>query len=103
MTTVPSTSVSLLAFRVRSRTSLELALIGLRHQPIVLRATPLLPSLLKRLFGLGAALPHTSSTPRILVLVKSAMAIEQFSHALAMAINRSEQPQRNAEANGSAR
>jgi len=37
MSTILSTLVSLLWFRVRSRASLELELIGLRHQIIVLR------------------------------------------------------------------
>ena len=37
MITILSTLVSLLSFRVRSRVSLELELIGLRHQVIVLR------------------------------------------------------------------
>jgi len=37
MITILSTLVSLLSFRVRSRASLELELIGLRHQVIVLR------------------------------------------------------------------
>jgi hypothetical protein len=36
MITILSALVSLLSFRVRSRASLELALIGLRHQVIVL-------------------------------------------------------------------
>jgi hypothetical protein len=37
MITILSTLVSLLSFRVRSRASLELELIALRHQVIVLR------------------------------------------------------------------
>ena len=37
MITILYTLVSLLSFRVRSRASLELELIGLRHQVIVLR------------------------------------------------------------------
>jgi len=37
MITILPTLVSLLAFRVRSRASLELELIALRHQVIVLR------------------------------------------------------------------
>jgi hypothetical protein len=37
MITILSTLVSLLSFRIRSRVSLELELVGLRHQVIVLR------------------------------------------------------------------
>jgi hypothetical protein len=37
MITILSTLVSLLSFRVRSRASLELELIALRHQVLVLR------------------------------------------------------------------
>ena len=40
MMTILSALVSILAFRVRSRTSLELELIALRHQVIVLRNLP---------------------------------------------------------------
>jgi putative transposase len=70
MITILSTLVSLLSFRVRSRASLELELIALRHQLIVLRRQRpggLRLFLTDRLFWVSLlSLLKTSSNPETL-------------------------------------
>jgi putative transposase len=72
MITILSTLASLLSFRVRSRASLELELIALRHQVIVLRRQR--PRRLRLFFtdrlcgftdcGLNSSMPWYSSNRR---------------------------------------
>src|SRR5215471_17676166 len=92
MITILSTLVCLLWFRVRSRASLELELIGLRHQVIVLRRQRprRLRLFLNRPSVLGLALPGATSTPRYLGTRQTGdrdrMASQGLPHLLAMAI-----------------
>src|ERR1017187_7283524 len=67
MITILSALVSLLSFRVRSRASLELELVALRHQVTVLRRQRpgrASEAVLRRPAPLGVALPGLAADPQ---------------------------------------
>jgi hypothetical protein len=77
MITIVSTVISILAFRFRRRTSLELELIGLRHQVSVLRRSIQADSVLRHgPTSLGLALPGLAAGLHTLVLVKPATVVQ---------------------------
>src|ERR1700745_2383974 len=99
MITILSALVSLLSFRFRSRASLELELVALRHQLIVFARGPAPPPWAPppRPTPVGVGVPSAAADPRKLGAHQASdrgqMAPQRLSDLLAVAITLSRAPQ----------